>query len=96
MTDLTTLTSWHADWKGLRVGVLGLGVTGFAVADTLTELGAEVLVVATNAPEPQAKLLEVIGAGLVEADLTEPPQRLIDFDAELLIVSPGFHPDHPL
>jgi len=96
VTDLTTLTSWHADWKGLRVGVLGLGVTGFAVADTLTELGAEVLVVATNAPEPQAKLLEVIGAGLVEADLTEPPQRLIDFDAELLIVSPGFHPDHPL
>ena len=96
MTDLTTLTSWHADWKGLRVGVLGLGVTGFAVADTLTELGAEVLVVATNAPEPQAKLLEVIGAGLVETDLTEPPQRLIDFDAELLIVSPGFHPDHPL
>jgi len=96
VTDLTTLTSWHADWKGLRVGVLGLGVTGFAVADTLTELGAEVLVVATNAPEPQAKLLEVIGAGLVETDLTEPPQRLIDFDAELLIVSPGFHPDHPL
>ena len=96
MTDLTTLTSWHADWKGLRVGVLGLGVTGFAVADTLTELGAEVLVVASSAPEPQAKLLDVIGAGLVEADLTEPPQQLVDFDAELLIVSPGFHPDHPL
>ena len=38
-------TSWHADWRGLRVAVLGLGVTGFAVADTLVELGADVLVV---------------------------------------------------
>ena len=36
---LATLTSWHADWKGLRVAVLGLSVTGFSVADTLTELG---------------------------------------------------------
>ena len=43
---LDALTSWHADWRGLRVAVLGLGVTGFAVADTLAELGAEVLVVA--------------------------------------------------
>ena len=41
---LETLTSWHADWRGLRVAVLGLGVTGFAVADTLAELGADVLV----------------------------------------------------
>ena len=38
---LDTLTSWHADWTGLRVGVLGLGVTGFSVADTLAELGAD-------------------------------------------------------
>ena len=96
MTDLRSLTSWHADWRGLRVGVLGLGMTGFSVADTLTELGAEVLVVASSAPEPQAKLLDVIGARLVEADLSEPPQQLVDFDAELLVVSPGFHPDHPL
>ena len=43
---LDTLTSWNADWRGLRVAVLGIGVTGFAVADTLTELGAEVLVLA--------------------------------------------------
>ena len=46
-TRLNTLNSWNSDWVGLRVGVLGLGVTGFAAADTLAELGAEVVVVAT-------------------------------------------------
>ena len=29
--DLDTLTSWHADWSGLRVAVLGLGVTGSVI-----------------------------------------------------------------
>ena len=37
---LDALTSWHSDWSGLRVAVLGLGMTGFAAADTLAELGA--------------------------------------------------------
>ena len=46
---LQALTSWYADWKGLRVAVLGLSVTGFSVADTLAELGADVLVVSEHA-----------------------------------------------
>src|SRR5699024_10221996 len=33
--DLDDLTGWNADCRGLRVAVLGLGVTGFAAADTL-------------------------------------------------------------
>jgi UDP-N-acetylmuramoylalanine--D-glutamate ligase len=95
VTDLTTLTSWHSDWTGLRVAVLGLGMTGFAAADTLVELGASVLVVAAKAPEEHADLLGVIGAELVEQPgLDSVPPRLADFDAELVIVSPGFHPDH--
>ena len=95
VTDLTTLTSWHSDWKGLRVAVLGLGMTGFAAADTLVELGATVLVVAATAPEEHADLLGVIGAELVEQPgLDSVPPRLAEFDAELIIVSPGFHPDH--
>ncbi|MBB5842946.1 UDP-N-acetylmuramoylalanine--D-glutamate ligase [Conyzicola lurida] len=95
MTDLTTLTSWHADWKGLRVAVLGLGMTGFAAADTLVELGATVLVVAAKAPEEHADLLGVIGAELLEVPgLDAVPPRLAEFDPELVIVSPGFHPDH--
>jgi UDP-N-acetylmuramoylalanine--D-glutamate ligase len=94
---LAGLTSWNADWRGLRVAVYGLGVTGFAAADTLAELGAEVLVVAAKADSERAMLLEVIGAELVEqADLSTPPDRLTEFDPELVIVSPGFHWDHPL
>lgn len=96
--SLDTLTSWHADWSGLRVAVLGLGVTGFAAADTLAELGADVLVVAGRAPDDRARLLEVLGVPLVTADLDSgtAPAELVAHRAELIIVSPGFHPDHPL
>src|SRR5690606_5634141 len=66
---IASLTSWHADWKGLRVAVLGLGATGFSVADTLAELGADVLVVTEKAPEEYARLLPVIGARLAETPL---------------------------
>ena len=96
MTDLTTLTSWHADWKGLRVGVLGLGVTGFAVADTLVELGADVLVLASKAPADQVELLDVIGARYFEGPLDAAPTLLVDHAPELIVTSPGFHPDHPV
>ena len=92
--DLTTLTSWHADWRGLRVGVLGLGVTGFSVADTLTELGARVLVLAETAPEAQAGLIDVIGATLYTGSLDSVPQPLLELDPELIVTSPGFHPDN--
>jgi UDP-N-acetylmuramoylalanine--D-glutamate ligase len=93
---LDGLVSWHADWTGLRVAVLGLGVTGFAAADTLAELGADVLVVTGSAPDDRARLLAVIGAGLVQADLTEVPAELAAHRPDVLVVSPGFHPDHPL
>ncbi|HEV7811681.1 MAG TPA: UDP-N-acetylmuramoyl-L-alanine--D-glutamate ligase [Leifsonia sp.] len=94
---LAGLTSWRSDWRGLRVAVYGLGVTGFSVADTLVELGAEVLVVTAKADEERAMLLAVIGADLLEqSDLDRPPARLEEFDPELVVVSPGFHHDHPL
>ena len=60
------LTSWHSDWTGLRVVVLGLGVTGFSVADTLVELGADVLVTAARATDERLQMLAVIGASFVQ------------------------------
>ncbi|MCS5722813.1 UDP-N-acetylmuramoyl-L-alanine--D-glutamate ligase [Herbiconiux sp. CPCC 203407] len=90
------LTSWHADWTGLRVAVLGLGVTGFSVADTLTELGARVLVVAEKAKQEYIDLVPVIGAALVQAPAGEIPAELEAHDPELVVVSPGYHPDDPL
>lgn len=92
--DLDVLTSWHADWRGLRVVVLGLGATGFSAADTLVELGADVLVVASGGSPERIQMLEAIGGRLlVSADDVLPPE-LSAFDPELLIVSPGFRTDH--
>lgn len=93
---LDALTSWHADWKGLRVAVLGLSVTGFSVADTLAELGADVLVVTEKADEEYARLLPVIGARLWTGPLDDVPEDLRAFDPEVVVASPGFAPGHPL
>ena len=94
---LDQLTSWHADWRGLRVAVFGLAVTGFAAADTLLELGAEVLVVASKATAERRELLDVVGGRFVE----QPgegyvPRELEEFDPDLVIVSPGYPPGHVL
>lgn len=93
---LAGLTSWNADWRGLRVAVLGLSMTGFSVADTLTELGADVLVLSESAEEEYERLLPVIGARLELGSLSEVPTALVDFDPEVVIASPGFAPSHPL
>ncbi|WP_309619453.1 UDP-N-acetylmuramoyl-L-alanine--D-glutamate ligase [Salinibacterium sp.] len=97
MRNLDILISWHADWRALRVVVLGLGVSGFAAADTLLELGADVLVTAASASESRLRMLEVIGGRFAEQSSAAPiPNELDEFDAELVIVSPGFGTDHPL
>ena len=95
--DVDALTSWNADWSGLRVVVLGLGSSGFSVADTLVELGADVLVLAGAADPERTDLLEVVGARLEIADLASYDASRLDFFApELVVVSPGFAPSHPL
>ena len=76
--------------------MLGLGVTGFAVADTLTELGADVLVIAPQVDDDRATILDVIGARLLRHPLDDVPAELVAFAPEVLVVSPGFHPDHPV
>jgi len=94
---LDALHSWHADWRGLRVVVLGLSVTGFSVADTLAELGASVLVVSERADEEYARLLPLIGAQLWTGPLDGPvPAAVVAHEPELVIASPGFAPAHPL
>ncbi|WP_429951758.1 UDP-N-acetylmuramoyl-L-alanine--D-glutamate ligase [Leucobacter allii] len=91
------LSSWHHDWSGLRVAVLGLGVTGFSVADTLVELGARVRVVYGAPDADRERLLDVIGAERFCAE-TNPEQLgdLAAFGPDLVVVSPGYRPDHPL
>lgn len=90
------LTSWHHDWSGLRVAVLGLGVTGFSVADTLVELGARVRVIYGSPDADRERLLDVIGAERACLDDAAQLGELVAFDPELVVVSPGYRPDHPL
>ncbi|ANJ27264.1 UDP-N-acetylmuramoyl-L-alanine--D-glutamate ligase [Agromyces aureus] len=91
---LDSLTSWHAEWSGLRVLVLGAGVTGFAVADTLAELGAEVLLAATGVDDDRARILDVIGVRVLRHPLDAVPEEVAAFAPELVVASPGFHPDN--
>lgn len=85
--------SWHDNWAGLHVAVLGLGKSGFSVADTLCELGADVTVFAQSANPQSTELLELIGAKLVLSDAVSELQALSKID--FAVVSPGFAPNHP-
>jgi UDP-N-acetylmuramoylalanine--D-glutamate ligase len=81
----------------LRVVVLGLGATGFAVADTLAELGCSVTVLARDADEERARILPVMGVDLIlQEDEQVAREVLLALDPELIVVSPGFPPSNAL
>lgn len=89
MNKLENLNSWHADWRGLRVVVFGLGVTGFSVADTLAELGCQVLVIAEKADPELVDILDVIGVTHITGDAAKAvPQQVSDFEPQLVVTSP--------
>ncbi|WIE84661.1 UDP-N-acetylmuramoyl-L-alanine--D-glutamate ligase [Curtobacterium sp. MCPF17_021] len=90
---LQSLDSWYSEgWKGLNVAVLGLGATGFSVADTLVELGSEVTVYSSDAPADSVELLDVIGARFLQAPLDTVPDALVQQAPDVVIVSPGLPP----
>lgn len=62
--DAQTLTR-NSDWSSIRVCVVGLGIAGFAAADALIQMNAQVVVLDANPGEKQrerATLLEILGA----------------------------------
>ena len=90
------LTHRDADWSSLRVVVAGLGISGFAAADALSERGAIVTAVsadATPAIIERARILEIL-----DVDVRLGPEHLRDLPegAELVVTSPGLRPDHPM
>ncbi|MER1995400.1 MAG: Mur ligase family protein, partial [Arthrobacter sp.] len=98
---LESLTTWDSDWRGLRVLVAGIGLSGFSAADTLIELGARVVVVdGSDSEENRGKsdTLKIVGAADVRLG-TDAVDGLSTVDGklpELVITSPGFRPSHPL
>jgi UDP-N-acetylmuramoylalanine--D-glutamate ligase len=82
------------DWKGLRVTVAGLGVSGPPVARVLHGLGAEVTVVdGGEGPRQQAQAAELRGLG-VTVRLGD--GRTLPEGTELVVTSPGWPPNAPL
>lgn len=81
-----------SDWSPIRVGVLGLGIAGYACADSLTFLGAQVTALdERSTPDllEKKQILETLGATII---LGEP--LFLPADIELLVVSPGLPPSH--
>jgi UDP-N-acetylmuramoylalanine--D-glutamate ligase len=83
-----------SDWSKVRVCVVGLGVAGFAAADALIQVNAQVVVLDANPGEKQkerATLLEILGAEIKFGDDTELPENI-----DLLVLSPGVSPLAPI
>lgn len=94
--SLASFNSWYSDWSKLRVAVLGASMSGFSVADTLCELGSEVLVLSESASEEYLRLLPVIGAQFSLAAIPELSKQLEEFAPDLVVASPGFSPSNDL
>ena len=98
MSDRTDVSGFGrtSDWSRVRATVAGFGVTGFAAADNLTHLGATVTALddrSDPAKEERATLLGVLGA---DVRLGEGSTAELPGTTDLLVVSPGWRPDHPL
>jgi len=88
----------HDSWEGVRAVVAGFGVSGFAAADNLLHLGADVTALDERAEGPdqrqeKAELLEVLGAHI---RLGEGATATLPDHVDLLVTSPGWRPDAPL
>jgi UDP-N-acetylmuramoylalanine--D-glutamate ligase len=86
----------ESDWSQVRVVVAGFGVSGYAAADNLTFLGAQVTALDESEAgdrRERADLLESLGATvrLGAGSTAELPD-----DVDLVVTSPGWAPTAPL
>lgn len=96
---MAAVQAGSGDWSSKRAVVCGFGVSGFAAADTLLHLGADVVVLDQSAPSgdqaaDRARLLDVLGA-----DLRLGPEAwdgTLPDDADLVVTSPGWSPANPV
>lgn len=86
----------RSPWPKARVVVAGLGTSGFAAADAMTELGATVTVVDESQSEAVAdkgRLLEILGA---QVRLGPGATSALPSGTDLVVTSPGWRPTSPL
>lgn len=86
--------SGFALFEGLRVDVVGLGVAGFACADSLMQRESIVTLLDASDAQPQAEKAKLLGILGATSRIGQPPS--LSDDAELLIVSPGVQPADPI
>ncbi|MGZ5408648.1 MAG: UDP-N-acetylmuramoyl-L-alanine--D-glutamate ligase [Aeromicrobium sp.] len=85
-----------SSWEGVRAVVAGLGVSGFAAADSLQHLGAHVTVLDSGDDEAlrqKGTLLEILGA---EVRLGLGATDELPDDVDVVVTSPGWPPTTPL
>ncbi|MFM1787270.1 MAG: hypothetical protein RL228_1220, partial [Actinomycetota bacterium] len=83
-----------SDWSQIRVTVFGLGIAGYAAADNLTFLGAQVTAIDerdTLDLQEKKNILETLGATVI---LGEP--LALPAVSNVVVVSPGLPPSHPV
>lgn len=94
MIDWLATANRLSDWPQAKVVVAGLGVSGYAAADGLLSLGAQVCVLDESERNAQdGELLRFLGAQVVlgEGSTSQLPQ-----ECDLLVTSPGWRPSAPL
>ena len=93
--DLASLGR-ESSWEGVRAAVGGLGVSGFAAADTLQHLGAHVIALDDgddDALREKATLLEILG---VDVRIGPGSTQTFPEGVDLFVTSPGWAPTTPL
>ncbi|MFN8189703.1 MAG: UDP-N-acetylmuramoyl-L-alanine--D-glutamate ligase [Nocardioidaceae bacterium] len=86
----------HDSWERVRAVVAGFGVSGFAAADNLTHLGAQVTALdeaTSDEKAERAQLLEILGA---RVRLEPGATATLPEDVDVVVTSPGWRPDSPL
>lgn len=83
-----------SDWRPVKAVVAGLGVSGYAAADGLLTLGAQVTALdESESHMDKAAILETLGA---TCRLGSGSTAVLPEDADLVVTSPGWRPDAPL
>ena len=87
--------SWAGEWAGRSVVVVGSGDVGFAMADTLHELGCDVAMVTDTPGDDPEKILGVLGVHLVanEGSDTLLPEGFVP---ELAVLASPVWRSHPV